>query len=156
MALLIKDGTLAADPWQKILTADELEAVATSKSQCLLLALPLWLEHGLSLAHQGHAVAVWLGPDDELAPLIPALDTLPLIAIHFPAFTDGRGYSLAKMLRRRYGFGGELRATGDILRDQIYLLYRCGFSSFSLRDDQNPQEAIAALEDYSWSPVVGR
>jgi uncharacterized protein (DUF934 family) len=81
---------------------------------------------------------------------------LPVVAIHFPTFTDGRGYSLARLLRQRHGFGGDLRATGDVLRDQIYLLHKCGFSSFALREDQDPEEALAALRDYSWTPVVER
>lgn len=155
MALLIKDGGIAVDRWRPIFSAEELAAAASGDRQSLILALPLWLEHAQSIAGQGHAVAVRLAPDDEPDALIPALAALPLIAIHFPSFTDGRGYSLARLLRQRHRFGGELRATGDILRDQIYLLHSSGFSSFALREDQDPQEAIAALRDYSWSPVVG-
>jgi len=154
MALVIKDGTIILDRWRQVFTKEELEAEASSERQYLILSLPLWLEHVRTVARQGHAVGVWLGPDDELDELIPALDALSLIAIHFPSFTDGRGYSQAKLLRQRYGFCGELRATGDILRDQIYLLHRCGFSSFALREDQDPKEALTALRDYSWSPVV--
>jgi uncharacterized protein (DUF934 family) len=83
---------------------------------------------------------VWLGPDDDVAPLLPWLATLPLIAIRFPVFTDGRGYSLARLLRGRHGYAGELRAVGDVLRDQLYFLQRCGFDSFALRADQPPEE----------------
>ena len=99
---------------------------------------------------------VWLGPDDDVAPLLPWLATLPLIAIRFPVFTDGRGYSLARLLRGRHGYAGELRAVGDVLRDQLYFLQRCGFDSFALRADQPPEEALAAFHDYSWAPLSAR
>ena len=87
---------------------------------------------------------------------IGIVQTLPIIAVQFPVFTDGRGYSHGKMLRDRLGYTGELRATGDVLRDQIYFLSRCGFSSFALRSDQNPEESLTALNDFSWVPLVGR
>ena len=71
--------------------------------------------------------------------------------MHFPAFTDGRGYSTARLLRQRYGFKGELRAFGDILHDQLYELGRCGFDSFALREDQDPVEALRAFDEFSES-----
>lgn len=155
MALLIKDGAIAVDSWRQVFTEEELEAAGSTESQCLLLSLPLWLKHAQNVARQGHAVGIWLGPDDEPDELAPALNALPIIAIQFPTFTDGRGYSLARLLRGRYGFSGELRAIGDVLRDQVYLLHRCGFNAFALREDQSPDEAIAALQDYSWNPEIG-
>jgi len=79
-----------------------------------------------------------------------------VIAIQFPVFTDGRDYSLARLLRGRHGYGGELRAVGDVLRDQIYVLLRCGFDAFSPRVDQSLEEALAALGGYVWVPVTGR
>ncbi len=72
-----------------------------------------------------------------------------IIAIHFPAFTDGRGYSLARLLRQRYHFTGELRAIGDIHRDQLYYLSRCGFDSFALADPAQTESAIESLKDFS-------
>jgi uncharacterized protein (DUF934 family) len=64
-----------------------------------------------------------------------------LIAVRFPKFGDGRGYSIARLLRERYGYRGELRAVGDVLRDQLLFMKRSGFDSFSLREDQDPDEA---------------
>ena len=84
--------------------------------------------------------------------MVSALASLPVVAVQFPSFTDGRGYSQGRILRERMGYTGDLRAMGDILRDQIYLLHRCGFSSFALRADQSPEDALAALKDFSWSP----
>jgi len=72
-----------------------------------------------------------------------------VIAVHFADFTDGRGYSLARNLRERHGFRGELRAVGDVRRDQLYYLAACGFDAFVLRDGEDAHAALAALEDFS-------
>jgi uncharacterized protein (DUF934 family) len=72
-----------------------------------------------------------------------------MVAVHFPKFNDGRGYSSARLLRERLGFAGELRAVGDVLRDQLFLLARCGFDSFALRADQDPASALSAFKDFS-------
>jgi len=70
-----------------------------------------------------------------------------LIAINFPSFMDGRGFSVARLLRERYQFTGELRATGGVIRDQLCYLQRCGFSSFDLADDIDVAAAAESLKD---------
>ena len=162
MAQLINlQGLVTADPWRWISTDAALSAAtkdmmaAPATERHLVLTLPLWQTHGDELAGQGHPIGVWLWPEDEPEALIPVVQTLPIIAVHFPVFTDGRGYSHGKLLRERLGYTGDLRATGDILRDQIYFLSKCGFSSFALRADQSSEECLAALNDYSWSPLSG-
>ena len=92
-------------------------------------------------------VGVSLQPDDDLSLLTPYVDKLDLIAIHFPKFTDGRGYSLARLLRQRLGYRGELRAVGEVLRDQLYFMARCGFDAFELRDSYNPEAALSAFTE---------
>jgi uncharacterized protein (DUF934 family) len=72
-----------------------------------------------------------------------------VIAVNFPKFTDGRGFSAARLLRERYGYQGELRAIGDVLRDQLQELERCGFDAFLLRADQDVQSALHAFADLS-------
>jgi uncharacterized protein (DUF934 family) len=69
--------------------------------------------------------------------------------VNFPKFNDGRGFSIGRLLRERYGFRGELRAIGDVLRDQLFFLARCGFDAFALRDDQDVDEALGAFADFS-------
>jgi uncharacterized protein (DUF934 family) len=69
--------------------------------------------------------------------------------VNFPKFTDGRGYSTGRLLRERYGYRGELRAIGDIFRDQLLYLSRCGFDAFVLRPGEDPQAALAAFGDFS-------
>ena len=78
----------------------------------------------------------WRRPDDPAA-LVPHLDAVPLVAIDFPVFNDGRGYSTAAVLRSRYRYRGDLRAIGDVLIDQLFFLRRVGFTSFPLRADQD-------------------
>ncbi|MDQ7731273.1 DUF934 domain-containing protein [Halomonas sp. SpR1] len=103
-------------------------------------------------------LALWQAnqEDAELAPLLMSDTTLntelaaelskaPAIAIDFPAFTDGRGYSIARLLRERYDYRGEVRAVGDVLVDQLDYMRRCGFSAMALRDDQHPEDALRAL-----------
>ncbi len=154
MARVIKDGRITDDTWQWIAKDEALTPERLAGDQRLLLPLPLWLarREGRKPTRTG----VWLAPNDAVDPLLPWLDVLPLIAIHFPVFTDGRGYSLARLLRGRHAYAGELRAVGDVLRDQIYFLHRCGFNAFSLRADQPLEEALAAFRDYAWVPVSGR
>lgn len=96
-----------------------------------------------------NGIGVWLAPADEPGQLAPHVDTLPLIAVDFPNFKDGRGFSTATLLRSRYGFRGDLRAIGDVLVDQLFYLRRVGFSSFALRADQDPAAAVAALRAFS-------
>jgi uncharacterized protein (DUF934 family) len=82
---------------------------------------------------------------DKLPSDIPELNRLALIAIEFPRFTDGRGYSIARQLRDRHGFAGELRAVGWILRDQLYYLERCGFDAFELKPGKPLESALEAF-----------
>ena len=82
---------------------------------------------------------------DDVSVLAAELSSLKTVILHFPKFTDGRAYTQAQLLRKRLGFTGEIRATGDVLVDQLSLMQRCGFSSFVLREDQNLASAERAL-----------
>lgn len=97
-------------------------------------------------------IGVWLDTHELLADLVssqPDLNALPIIAIHVERFADGRIFSLGTLLRTRYGYKNELRATGDVLRDQLFFLKRSGFSSFLLRADRSAVEALASLNDFT-------
>lgn len=97
---------------------------------------------------QDSSYAPLLATDTEYEPALTALLTQPCIGIFFDKFNDGRGYSLARLLREA-GFQGELRALGDVLIDQLFYLKRCGFNAFQLRDDQNQHAALEALSSFS-------
>jgi uncharacterized protein (DUF934 family) len=92
---------------------------------------------------------VLLGPADDPAALAGRLDGVTVIAVEFPQFTDGRGYSIGRLLRERYGYKGELRAVGEVLRDTLFYLTRCGFDSFALAKGVNLEAVLESLSDFS-------
>lgn len=142
MQFVIHGRALRDDHW-RLVAADEAPAGAPDG---LILPLARWLAAERATAARS---AVWLDGHADPQALLAHLAELPLIAVRFPVFTDGRGYSLARLLRERHGYRGELRAIGDVLRDQIAYLARCGFDSFALRADQDPAGAIEALDEIS-------
>ncbi len=93
---------------------------------------------------QTNAAAVRIEPGDDARDLLPHLERLALVEVNFPAFTDGRGYSAARILREA-GYAGELRAVGDVLVDQLAFMRRCGFDSFAPDQRLDPVDAEAAL-----------
>ena len=90
-----------------------------------------------------------LEPADDPAKVADRLGTAVRVEVNFPSFTDGRGYSIARLLRERLGYQGELRAVGDVQRDQLFYLARCGFDAFLLRDGLDAEESLRALQDFS-------
>ena len=127
----------SADPWA--LVRDPATGLFSGP---VIVPLACWLEEP---GQQG----VWLGPDDEVESLKPWFDHLPLIALDFPSFRDGRGYSQAYLLRTRLGWTGELRAVGDVLRDQLSHMRQCGFDSFAVREDKSAEDALKGLAGMS-------
>jgi uncharacterized protein (DUF934 family) len=92
---------------------------------------------------------VRLEPGDD--PAAVALEGVTRVEVNFPKFGDGRGYSIARLLRTRHGWRGELRAVGHITRDLLYFMESCGFDAYELREGENPYEALAAFDDFSHS-----
>jgi uncharacterized protein (DUF934 family) len=90
-----------------------------------------------------------LEPGDDPARVADRLHSAARVEVNFPSFTDGRGYSIARLLRERHGYQGELRAVGDVQRDQLFYLARCGFDAFLLREGLDAQESLSALQDFS-------
>jgi len=146
MGKVIIDGAIVDNQWQR-LEADALENGVPEQGK-IIVPLAYWQENRDALIARGD-VAVWLAPGEEPKDLEDDLASLPLVAIHFPAFKDGRGYSYARELRTRYNFEGEVRATGDVLRDQLFYMTRCGFNAFEVRADRSIEEALQGLKDFS-------
>jgi uncharacterized protein (DUF934 family) len=94
---------------------------------------------------------VVLEPTDDPRSLAERLPGLKVVAVNFPKYGDGRGYSIARLLRERYGYKGELRAIGVVARDHLQLMAQCGFDSFQLREGEDAQAALAAFGDLSES-----
>jgi uncharacterized protein (DUF934 family) len=92
-----------------------------------------------------------LEPSDDPAKVADRLAQVARVEVHFPKFGDGRGFSIARLLRERYGYKGELRAVGHITRDHLFFMESVGFDAFELRADEDPQAALAAFDDFSES-----
>jgi phosphoadenosine phosphosulfate reductase len=146
MPQLIKDRAVVVDRWTLLRDAAALADVPDGVPAIVPLAL--WLAHRDDLSARGD-IGVWLAPTHDPVALAADTGALPLIAVDFPKFTDGRGYSIGRLLRDRHGFSGELRAIGDILRDQLFALSECGFDAFALRGDRDADEALASFNDFA-------
>lgn len=143
MPLLIDRIPVAEDRWQLVEDAENLPA-----SGDVLVPLALYVEQQAALDSRDGAVAVRVNGDDDLTPILGALDAFPMIAVEFPSFRDGRGFSLARILRRA-GFGGELRAVGHPARDQLGYMERCGFNAFEFDADIYSDDFLKAFEEIS-------
>jgi uncharacterized protein (DUF934 family) len=114
-------------------------------------------KHALESRMDAGSTGIWLDTHETIESLIEAIgdiNKLPIIAVHVERFADGRIFSIGTLLRTRYGFKNELRAFGDVLRDQLFFLKRSGFSSFIIRKDRSAADALASLKDFS-TPYQG-
>lgn len=146
MPRLIKDGAIVEDRWTLLREPASLAALPAEIP--IIVPLALWKAERTALASRTE-VGIWLKPDDDPEALVDDFVSLPLIAVDFPKFTDGRGYSTAQLLRDKYRFTGELRAIGDVLRDQLYYMQQCGFNAFAVRADRSLEDALKGLADFS-------
>jgi uncharacterized protein (DUF934 family) len=153
MPKLIKNNAPADNPWFLVDKAAELDTVTQHDASHLLLPLAHYLDPELvaQLKAAGKEVGVWLDSDETPDSLAEHLSTLSLVAVNFPAFTDGRSYTTATSLRQRYGFEGEIRAIGDVLVDQLFAMKRCGIDAYELNDDTDIDTALAAFNTFSTS-----
>ncbi len=134
-------------------TAEQIAATEVPAGR-VVLPLSVWLARKAEFAARLAAgeIGVWLEPHElveTLAEAQPDLNVFPLIAVFIERFADGRAYSTAALLRSRFGFKHELRALGDVLRDQLFFLKRCGFDAFQIRADRSAEDALASLNDFS-------
>lgn len=146
---IIKDRQIVADDWQvlKLAEGETAESVAIPEGR-VIVPLAVWQARRDALKSRGD-VAVWLASDERPEALKDDVAALPLIAVDFPKFADGRGYSIAYNLRARLGYTGELRAIGDVLRDQLFYMQRVGFNAFATRPDRSIEDALKGLTDFS-------
>lgn len=153
MPKLIKKDQIVDDPWQLLKlvegqTPESIEAMALPAGP-VLLPLPVWLARRDEILARPALHGVWLESSEGPEGIAGDLDQLAVIGINFPKFTDGRGYSTARLLRERYSYRGEIRAIGDVLQDQLYFMKRCGIDAYALREDKDFEAALAGLRDFS-------
>jgi uncharacterized protein (DUF934 family) len=146
--LIDTSGTELVNEWVKLEKDSDLVTALACTADKLLVPLELWQNHEEDLRKSGKELGVWLDSDQQAAAIAADLERLKLVALNFPGFTDGRSYSTANNLRRHYHYTGEIRAIGDVLRDQLFYMRRCGFSTFDLKDTVKLEEARTALGDF--------
>jgi len=149
MAQLLKDAQVIDNHWT-IVDSD----TDTFPAGDIVVHHTIWQQRQVELTDHQSAVGVWLDGNEEIETFVEAIINVPLIAINFPKFVDGRGFSVARLLRERYGYTGEIRAIGHFIRDQLFLLQRCGFNAFQFNQDIDLQQAAKSLTDFSDSYQV--
>ena len=140
-------------------TPEQIAATQIPASGKVLVPLSVWLARTQELAGRlaKGELGVWLDTHELIESLVASevdLNDFPLIGVHVERCADGRIFSIATLLRTRHGYNNELRAFGDVLRDQLFFLKRCGFNSFLIRADRSAEEAIASMKDFS-APYQG-
>lgn len=130
MPLIDREGRTLADAWQVVE-----DGTALPEHGAVVVSLARWGAERSALLDRPAPVGLLLHSDETADSVLPDLQRFALIALDFPKFTDGRSYSTARLLRERFGYQGELRAVGQILRDQLQFLRRCGVDSFEVRGD---------------------
>jgi len=139
MSEIIKNGQIVNDEWTILrLSEDQRPEVVDVPNSDVIVPLAVWQAQHATLSRRAN-VGVWLGSSERAETLKADLPTLPVIAVEFPKFSDGRGYSIAYNLRGRLGYQGELRAIGDVLR------------AFVTRADRSIHDALKGLTDFSVS-----
>jgi uncharacterized protein (DUF934 family) len=148
MPTLIRNRTIVPDSWQRL---DDATIALAGAHGDVIVPLGRWTSEREVIRARASRTGVLLQGTDDPSTLVADIGTLPLIAVSFASFADGRGYSVARLLRERLGFEGELRAVGHVQRDQLAFLERCGFDAFELRDGENAARALGAFSDFSES-----
>ena len=140
---VIKDGRRIDDPWVAVGRDDDLP------DGPVVVPLARWRAERAALAQRDAPLGVRLEGHESPDDIAGDLDCFALVALAFPAFTDGRPYSSARLLRDRYGFGGEIRAVGEVLRDQLQFMARCGFDAFEIAPEANAEAWLRAMSEIS-------
>ncbi|MCX4159887.1 MULTISPECIES: DUF934 domain-containing protein [Paraburkholderia] len=153
MASIIKNRSIVSDDWTIVRAAEDgtLPALDALPAGKIVVPLVLWQasREALSATRSATELGVWLAPDSEPADIASDFDKVALLAVDFPVFNDGRGYSIGRLLRERYGYKGELRAIGAVLRDQLRFMFRCGFDAYAVREDKDIHDALKAFDEFT-------
>ena len=139
---LVKGGKIAGDPFAHVADGAELP------DGCVLVSATRFLEDPEALLKRGKVGVIWPNSRD-VDDLVPYLDRVAAVALVFPTFRDGRAYSQARLLRERYHYRGELRATGQVLRDQFVFMLRAGFDAFDVRKQADAEAFAQTVQRYS-------
>lgn len=145
--VITSDGSIRQDNWTIVPRPAEGESLDVPRQPALIPA-ELWLA-GKEHFEGRDDIGVWLDSHEEPEMLAGVVNELPVIAVNFPKFSDGRGYSIARLLRERLNYRNELRAVGDVLLDQLQFMKRCGFDTYALRADKDINKAARCLNFFT-------
>ena len=146
---IIRGREVVADDW-RVLRLEENETpegVVVPEGK-VIVPLSVWLAQKETLSQRAE-LGVWIAADERFESLKGDADRFAVIAVDFPKFSDGRGYSIAFNVRKRLGYTGELRAIGDVLRDQLFSMSRVGFNAYATRKDRSIHDALKGLTVFS-------
>jgi uncharacterized protein (DUF934 family) len=141
---LVKHGRITTDLFVQIADGAELPG-----DGAILVPAARFLEDPEALLRRAGKLGVIWPNNRNLDDLVPYLDRLAAVALVFPSFRDGRAYSQARLLRERHGYDGELRATGQVLRDQFVFMSRAGFDAFEVKKDADADAFAETMKRYS-------
>jgi uncharacterized protein (DUF934 family) len=146
---IIKGREVVADDWSvlRLAEGDAPESVIVPEGK-VIVPLSVWLAQKDGLSARAE-LGVWIAADERFEALKGDADRFAVIAVDFPKFSDGRGYSIAYNVRKRLGYTGELRAIGDVLRDQLFSMSRVGFNAYATRQDRSIHDALKGLTVFS-------
>ena len=147
--MIIKNKAVVSDDWTILrLSENETPESVIVPDGKIIVPLKVWQAQRAALENRAGR-GVWLASNERPEELKGEVEKFDVIAVDFPKFADGRGYSIAYNLRARLGYVGELRAIGDVLRDQMFYMQRVGFDAFAPRPDKNIHDALKGLTDFS-------
>lgn len=141
---LLRNNAMTNDPWLTL--GDDAPLPPAGR---VIVSLDRWQAERAALTGFAGRLGVRLRADQSPALIADDLDRFALVALEFPAFKDGRAYSYARLLRERFGYKGEVRAVGEVLRDQLLFMARCGFDAFELADGLDTEDWRAALAEFT-------
>ena len=145
---IIRDRSLIENRWQAVPEGGLDGGLPSPLPEAVIVTLADWQRHGRILASRCR-VGVRLGAGEDIDAIAADLDAIELVALEFGSFTEGRPYSVARMLRGRLGYTGEIRAVGDVSRDRLAFMERCGINAFELREGCDAHDALQAFDEIS-------
>lgn len=143
MARIIKNGDIVQDDWTTLQLAEgeTPESVALPAGR-VIFPLPVWQARKAEILARGEPIGLLLEPNEKVEDVAADLADFAVVAIDFPKFVQGQGFSTASLLRQRHGYQGELRAVGDVVHDALFYMKRVGFDAFALKEGKSAEYAV--------------
>ena len=144
---LIRNRIIVDDHWQHVPDEEGVPGNGILPDGNIIVSLSLWHTHRRALLARSSGLGLRLRATDNVDGIAGDLNRFNVIALEFGAFTDGRGYSQARLLRERHRYGGEIRAVGEFLTDQLFFMERCGINAFEIPEGQDVRQALTAFSE---------